>query len=134
MPAGGAYDALDPHGLEQRGRRSVRYGSRHEQVEVVRFSLPPALEHSLGMETVLAQKRRLPALVGLGPAGKHVWRWRNDLALRFAGAEAHAGAARVLSPHEGLLAGFALHSAGSRADCSQSLIWLSGRSGRGPNL
>jgi hypothetical protein len=114
-----------PMRLEQREGRSVRYGSRYAEVEAVRFTLPPALERSLGMERMLARKRRLPALVGLGPAGKHVWRWRNDLALRFAGADALAGAALVVSSHEGLLAGFALHGAGGRAAClSTSLFWL----------
>jgi hypothetical protein len=55
----------------------------------------------------------------------HVWRWRNELARRFAGAEALAGAARVVSPHEGLLAGFALHSAGDRSSClSTTVLWL----------
>jgi hypothetical protein len=74
---------------------------------------------------MLARKRRLPALVGLGSAGMHVWRWRNALALRFAGAEALAGTARVVSPHEGLLAGFALHSAGDRSAClSTAVLWL----------
>jgi hypothetical protein len=63
--------------------------------------------------------------MGLGSAGMHVWRWRNELALRFAPAEAFAGAARVVSPHEGLLAGFALHRAGDRSDClSTTVLWL----------
>ena len=114
-----------PMRLEQREGRSVRYGSRYPQVDVVRFSLPPALERSLGMESMLTRKRRIPALLGLGPAGKHVWRWRNDLTLRFAGADALAGAALVVGPHEGLLAGFALHSEGDCPVClSTSLLWL----------
>ena len=114
-----------PMRLEQREGRSVRYGSRYAQVEVVRFTLPPGLERSLGLESMLARKRRLPALVGLGSAGMHVWRWRNELASRFAGAEALAGTARVVSPHEGLLAGFALHSAGDRSAClSTTVLWL----------
>jgi hypothetical protein len=114
-----------PMRLEQREGRSVRYGSRYAQVDVVRFTLPPPLERSLGMGSILARKRRIPALLGLGPAGKHVWRWRNDLALRFAGADALAGAALVVGPHEGLLGGFALHSAGDRPIClSTSLLWL----------
>ena len=114
-----------PMRLEQREGRSVRYGSPHSRVEVVRFILPPALERSLGLESTLARKRRLPALVGLGSAGMHVWRWRNELALRFACAEALAGAARVVSQEEGLLAGFALHSAGDRsASLSTSVLWL----------
>ena len=114
-----------PMRLAQREGRSVRYGSRYMQVEVVRFTLPPALEGSLRLESILARKRRLPAQVGLGSAGTHVWRWRNELASRFAGAESLAGAARVVSAHEGLLAGFALYSAGDRSDClSTTVIWL----------
>jgi superfamily II DNA or RNA helicase len=114
-----------PMRLEQREGRSVRYGSRHAQVEVVRFAPPPALERSLGMEGMLARKGRLPALVGLGPAGKHVWRWRSELASRFVGADAVAGAALVVSPQEGLLAGFALQSAGDRPAClSTTVLWL----------
>jgi hypothetical protein len=114
-----------PMRLEQREGRSVRYGSPHSRVEVVRFILPPALERSLGLESTLARKRRLPALVGLGSAGMHVWRWRNELALRFACADALAGAARVVSRDEGLLAGFALHNAGDRsASLSTSVLWL----------
>jgi Helicase conserved C-terminal domain len=114
-----------PMRLEQREGRSVRYGSRYAQVEVVRFALPPAVERSLRLESMLARKRRLPALVGLGSAGMHVWRWRNELALRFSGAAALAGVARVVSPHEGLLAGFALHSAGDRsAPLSTTVLWL----------
>jgi helicase-like protein len=114
-----------PMRLEQREGRSVRYGSRYAQVEVVRFTPAPALERSLGMEGMLARKGRLPALVGLGPSGKHVWRWRNELALRFVGADALAGAALVVSPHEGLLAGFALQSAGARAaSLSTTVLWV----------
>ena len=114
-----------PMRLEQREGRSLRYGSPHSRVEVVRFTLPPALERSLWLESTLARKRRLPALVGLGSAGIHVWRWRNELALRFACADALAGAARVVSQEEGLLAGFALHSAGDRsASLSTSVLWL----------
>ena len=114
-----------PMRLEQREGRSLRYGSPHSRVEVVRFTLPPALERSLGLESTLARKRRLPALVGLGSAGIHVWRWRNELALRFACGDALAGAARVVSQEEGLLAGFALHSAGDRsASLSTSVLWL----------
>ena len=114
-----------PMRLEQREGRSLRYGSPHSRVEVVRFTLPPALERSLGLESTLARKRRLPALVGLGSAGIHVWRWRNELALRFACADALAGAARIVSQEEGLLAGFALHSAGDRsASLSTSVLWL----------
>ena len=114
-----------PMRLLQREGRSVRYGSRYAEVEVVRFTPPPALEHSLRMESGLARKGRLPALVGLGPAGKHVWRWRNELALRLVGAEALAGTALIVSPYEGLLAGFVLQSGGPRAAAlSSTVLWL----------
>lgn len=114
-----------PMRLEQREGRSVRYGSLHPQVEVVWFAPPPLLERHLGMERMLARKGRLPARVGLGPGGKHVWRWRNELASRFLEADAVAGVALVESPREGLLAGFELHAAGVRSMClSSALIWL----------
>ena len=74
---------------------------------------------------MLARKRRLPALVGLGSAGMHVWRWRNELALRFALRTLSPAPRRVVSRDEGLLAGFALHSAGDRsAIFSTSVLWL----------
>jgi helicase-like protein len=101
-----------PMRLEQREGRSVRYGSVHGHVEVVRFLLPPVLERSLRVERILFQKARLPASVGLGPEGRHLWRWRSDLADRFASQDPVAGTARVAAPQEGLLAGFSLHSTG----------------------
>jgi hypothetical protein len=111
--------------LDQREGRSVRYGSAYPQIEVVRFAPPPALEHALGMGRLLEQKSRLPATVGLGPKGKHVWRWRADLALRFSGMEAVAGTALVASEAEGILAGFTLHGAGSSPSwLSSTVLWL----------
>jgi hypothetical protein len=114
-----------PMRLQQREGRSVRYGSRHAQVEVVRFAPPLALERSLGMEGMLARKGRIPALVGLGPAGKQIWRWRNELASQFAGAAAFDSTALVVSAEEGLLAGFALQSGGDRPAClSTTVLWM----------
>jgi helicase-like protein len=114
-----------PMRLEQREGRSVRYGSRHREVEVIRFAPPPTLERSLGMESMLARKGRIPALVGLGPAGQHVWRWRSTLGMRLAGVEALAGTALVVSAHEGLLAGFALQTAEDRPSyLSTTVLWL----------
>jgi hypothetical protein len=111
--------------IEQREGRSVRYGSRYAQVEVIRFAPPPILERRLGIEGLLARKGRLPALVGLGAAGKHVWRWRDELALRFRGTEALPGTALVESAQEGMLAGFALQSSGDRPTrLSSTVLWL----------
>ena len=114
-----------PMRLEQREGRSVRYGSLHPQVEVVRFGSPPVLERCLRLEGTLARKARLPTLVGLGPSGRHIWRWRSELAGRWDGAEALAGAAGVICAHQGALAGFALHRVGERRTClAASVLWL----------
>jgi hypothetical protein len=114
-----------PMRLAQREGRSVRYGSRYTEVQVVQFGAPPALEHSLGMAGMLARKGRLPGRLGLGSSGKHVWRWRNEIASRFKGADAAAGTALILGPHEGLLAGFALHGGEDHAErLSTTVLWL----------
>jgi hypothetical protein len=114
-----------PMRLEQREGRSVRYGSLHPQVEVIRFSQPPVLEQCLGLEGTLARKARLPTLVGLGLSGRHIWRWRSELADRLGRIDALAGSAAVVSAHQGALAGFTLHRAGERRTCvAASVIWL----------
>jgi superfamily II DNA or RNA helicase len=118
-----------PMRLDQREGRSVRYGSSYSEVEVVRFTPPPIMERWLGVERVLQRKSRLPATLGLGPDGRQVWRWRSELAARFAGNNAVAGAALVASEHEGLLAGFTLHSGGPSAWLSSTVLWLQ-RDGR----
>jgi hypothetical protein len=115
-----------PMRLDQREGRSVRYGSRYPQVEVVHFTPPPALERWLGVGRLLERKRRLPAILGLGPNGRQVWRWRSELASQFAGTLAVAGAALVPSEEEGLLAGFTLYSGGPPAWLSSNLLWLQG--------
>jgi hypothetical protein len=113
-----------PMRLDQREGRSVRYGSRYPQVEVVRFTPPPTLERRLGIESLLARKRKLPAILGLGPHGKQVWRWRSELASRFNHIPAVAGTALIPSEQEGLLAGFTLHSGGPPVWLSSALLWL----------
>jgi hypothetical protein len=114
-----------PMRLEQREGRSVRHGSQHQHVEVVRFGPPPVLERHLRLEGTLARKAQLPTLVGLGPSGRHIWRWRSDLADRLGGVEAAAGVARVICAREGALAGFALHRAGDGATgVAASVLWL----------
>lgn len=114
-----------PMRLEQREGRAIRLGSRHQEVEVVRFTPPPELERSLGMEATLACKARLPAKAGLGSSGRHIWRWRAELAERFADTEAVAGVAVVGSDQRGVLAGFAVHRPDEPAVyLSASVGWL----------
>jgi superfamily II DNA or RNA helicase len=114
-----------PMRLEQREGRSARYGSRHTKVEVVTFLVPRILERSLQLESTLLRKARLPSTVGLGPNGRHLWRWRSDLSERWRSAAMEAGKARVLSPESGFLAGFALHDSSNPSQrLSATLVWL----------
>ncbi len=114
-----------PMRLEQREGRAVRLGSRHSEVEVVRFVPVPMLERSLRLEATLARKASLPATAGLGAGGRHLWRWRTELAERYGGHDAVAGLAQVSSLHRGLLAGFALYGSGNPKECIASAIgWL----------
>ncbi|MEA2723166.1 MAG: hypothetical protein QOH59_937, partial [Gemmatimonadales bacterium] len=114
-----------PMRLEQREGRAVRLGSRHSEVEVVRFAPVPILERSLHLEAILARKAKLPATAGLGVGGRHIWRWRTELAERYGGSDEAAGLAQVHSPHCGLLAGFAFYSASNpRERLSSTLGWL----------
>jgi hypothetical protein len=113
-----------PMRLEQREGRSVRYGSQHAYVEVIRFALPRELERKLQLERVLARKGRLPAAAGIGPNGGRVWRWRAELAERYRTFTAQAGVAAVESSEPGLLAGFALGRSGCRDPIASSIFWL----------
>ncbi len=114
-----------PMRLEQREGRAVRLGSRHSEVEVVRFVPVPVLERSLRLEATLARKARLPAAAGLGAGGRHIWRWRTDLAERYGDCSAVAGLAQASSQQRGLLAGFSLYSASNPKESLSSTIgWL----------
>jgi hypothetical protein len=114
-----------PMRLDQREGRAVRLGSRHPEVEVVRFAPAPVLERSLRLEATLTRKTRLPATAGLGPGGRHIWRWRTQLAERYGEFDPVAGLAQVSSQHSGLLAGFALFSSNNPEACLSSTIgWL----------
>ncbi|HEX5963632.1 MAG TPA: DEAD/DEAH box helicase, partial [Gemmatimonadales bacterium] len=114
-----------PVRVEQREGRAVRLGSQHSEVEVVRFAASPALEQFLRLEEILARKATLPAGAGLGTGGRHIWRWRAELAEHFGSAEPIAGLARVPSPRQGLLAGFALyHSTEPAARIAATVGWL----------
>jgi hypothetical protein len=114
-----------PMRLAQREGRAVRLGSRHSEVEVVRFAPVPILERSLHLEAILARKAKLPATAGLGVGGRHIWRWRTELAEHYGESDATAGVAQVLSPHRGLLAGFAFYSGSNPQERLSSTIgWL----------
>ena len=109
-----------PMRLEQREGRAVRLGSGREYVEVVRFEPPLAFDEALELGQRLRRKAALPGLVGLGPEGVRLWRWRSELSDRYGDGPAISGSALVasgaLSPGGGLLAGFELvaHRSGKR--------------------
>lgn len=113
-----------PMRLDQREGRSLRYGSTHRLVEVVRFLPPPALDSALGLQAALTKKAQLPGLAGIGPDGQRMWRWRTALAERFGHAAARAGVAYLEEPPAGLLAGFALHAAGQSSALVSTVLWL----------
>jgi superfamily II DNA or RNA helicase len=114
-----------PMRLEQREGRAVRLGSRHAEIEVVRFAPVPVLVRALRLEATLTRKARLPATAGLGAGGRLVWRWRTELAERYGEYDTVAGLAQVSSQHCGLLAGFALYSSNNPREClSSTLGWL----------
>lgn len=113
-----------PMRLEQREGRSVRYGSSHAAVEIVQFRLPAHLEGRLGIEATLARKERLPAVAGLGSGGRRLWRWRSELAGRYASADAREGVASVSSERPGLLAGFAIGSPPFAGNSAATVVWL----------
>ena len=115
-----------PMRLDQRDGRALRLGSRHRQVEVVRFALPRVLERALHMEAALVRKRRLPAAAGIGAAGRRLWRWRTELAESLGSAHATAGAATVPLGPAGTLAGFGLHARGAAGEMRLAFVlgWL----------
>jgi hypothetical protein len=114
-----------PMRLEQREGRSMRYGSTYSQVEAVRFPPPAVLEGSLKMEAILARKARLPGRAGLGPEGRHLWRWRSALVERYGAGEARAGVAfRPSTSYAGVLAGFALYQSDEPVCLSATVLWL----------
>jgi hypothetical protein len=113
-----------PMKLEQREGRSVRLGSSHEDVEVLRFAPHPELDRFMHIEAALTRKAKLPGSAGLGPTGRHVWRWRTDVAREFGASSAAAGVARVSSSHRGVLAGISLHLGNPPICLSAIAGWL----------
>jgi hypothetical protein len=111
--------------LAQREGRSIRLGSQHQTVDVVRFILPPVLEKAIRLQQTLSRKARLPARVGLGSEGRHLWRWRSDLADSFANEAPTVGVARVPDGLDGLLAGFALYCAARpERRLASTVVWI----------
>ena len=102
----------------------MRYGSSHARVEVVTLALPQPLEQRIRVNAKLARTNKLPAAVGLGPSGKHVWRWRSELAGQFEGFPKATGLAQVVSPPSGLLAGFVCSPSGPTAGMSSTVLWI----------
>ncbi len=112
-----------PMRMNQREGRSIRYGSRYSQIDVVEFAVPPLLERRLRVEATLRRKAGLPAVAGLGAGGSHIWRWRAELAARFDTA-GRPGVAMVPSSNTGLLAGFVLCIPGEATPFSATVLWL----------
>lgn len=128
-----------PMRLEQREGRVRRAASTHQEVELVRFDPPPAVEARLRQLAALEQKRVLPARAGLGAEGRGLWRWRAELAAEFARAGATAAnsaegghgdglgraagsVAAVWSGPPGVLAGFTLHTATTAHDNREGTV------------
>ena len=101
-----------PMRLEQREGRAVRLGSAHREVEAVVFRPPSAIERALRITQRLSLKARLPAMAGLGAAGRGLWRWRSELADAYSTGDATIGSAVVTSPRSGMLAAFELFGVG----------------------
>jgi hypothetical protein len=97
-----------PMRLEQREGRTVRLGSGHDAIEVVRFVPPPAIEAALGLSERLVTKAALPGRAGLGAEGVRLWRWQSLLADRISDGPAAAGTAVVRCGRTGVLTGFEL--------------------------
>jgi superfamily II DNA or RNA helicase len=113
-----------PMRLEQREGRSVRYGSLHTTIEIVQFRMPPNLEHRLGIEATLARKERMPGAAGLGIRGRHLWRWRTEVANRYTVQQAQNGVASIISEKSGLLAGFEINATAADSTGAATVVWL----------
>ena len=98
-----------PARLDQREGRAARLGAGHHRVEVLRFHPPAPLERRLRQLDILAVKRRLPAVAGLGARGGMLWRWRGEMSERYGAREAAPPGAVALLKNaraSGILAGY----------------------------
>ncbi len=113
--------------MTQRDGRTVRRGSFHSEIEVVRFDPPPLIEQRLLVTRLLETKAELSVRAGLADRGGRPWQWRDRLAEAVGGGAAVAGVAQVRSQHGGVLAGFRLCLGGETGNWPLPpavLLWL----------
>ncbi|MGH7702477.1 MAG: C-terminal helicase domain-containing protein, partial [Gemmatimonadales bacterium] len=113
--------------MTQRDGRTVRRGSPHSVIEVVRFDPPPLIEQRLRMTRLLEAKAELSVKAGLADRGGRPWQWRDRLVEAVGVGPAIAGVARVKSEHAGVLAGFRLCRGGESGNLPllpAVLLWL----------
>lgn len=67
-----------PMRVDQREGRAVRLGSRHAEVEVLRWNNWPALEERLRQSARLLDKRRIIRSAGLDATSHWLFRWRSE--------------------------------------------------------
>ncbi len=106
--------------LAQRNGRAVRRGSSKAEVEIVRFLPGSAIESRLHQLDALTFKAGLPSRHGLGPEGRHQWRWRREVAEALPGPGIE-GICTVHAEAEGVLAGLALEHQGVRV--VSTVLW-----------
>ena len=103
--------------MEQRSGRAIRLGSRHQQVEIVRFDPPSELRALLRQEAILEKKAELPRRVGLDQGPDSAWRLRARIAGLWDGMPRQEGTAVTTGPESGTVAGLRLRwSDGSAQD------------------
>ncbi|HEU5153138.1 MAG TPA: DEAD/DEAH box helicase [Gemmatimonadales bacterium] len=114
-------------GLAQRDGRAARLGSRHTEVESIRYQPTTEGEERLHGHEILARKARMPQQAGLGEGGRWLFRWREELLDLLPSGAARSGVAVIDSPEEGILVGFELRARG-KSDCPRvsTAGWLIG--------
>jgi hypothetical protein len=110
--------------MAQRNGRAVRRGSSRAEVAIVRFLPGADIETRLHQQEILIRKAGLPSRHGLGPEGRHQWRWRRELADALPGPGIE-GICTVHSNAEGVLAGLALEREGARI--ASIVLWREGQ-------
>lgn len=117
-----------PVRLAQRDGRAIRLGSLHQEVEIVSYLPPPEIERRLALGHHLDRKAALPASAGLGPAGRALWQWREELARSTGAGPAASGCAAIENSglSRGALIGVVLRSAATSSNAASipALFWL----------
>ena len=113
-----------PARIEQREGRSRRGASGHLSTSTL-IPVPAALEHRLGIGSILQRKRGLPARIGVGGSGDSAWRWREMLARELGEGPCIAGVAAVAGPEPGLIAGIEILEMTGTAGgvVGRSMLW-----------